>query len=123
MSELSAHADDATRVAELGAGQIVKSGRYALDVTLGVQKVLFDEMAKSSNEVMERVRSEIEIASEFIARLASAHSIREIATVYTDCSEHQAEAFRQDSQMLFRHSQRICEQAAKIFAAGQPPVN
>jgi hypothetical protein len=123
MSEVSLHADDATRVAELSAGQMVKSGRYALDVTLGVQRVLLDEMAKSSNEVMERLRAEIEIASEFVARLASAHSIREIATACADCSEHQAEAFRLDSQMLFRHSQRICEQAAKLFAAGQPPVN
>ena len=123
MSEVTTHTDDATRVAELGAGQMVKSGRYALDVTLGVQRVLLEEMAKSGNEVMQRLRAEMDIASEFIARLASAHSIREIATVCTDCSEHQAEAFRQDSQMLFRHSQRICEQAAKIFAAGQPSAN
>jgi hypothetical protein len=108
---------------EQGTRRLVESNRYALDVTIGVQKALLDEMAKASAEMLERFRSEIEVASEFVARIASAHSVREIAAACNDCSEHQAEAFRIDSQMLFRHSQRICEQASKLFAAAHTPPN
>jgi len=123
MSETQAPADEATRFAELGARQFIETGRQALDVTFGVQKVMLDEMAKASDEILERVRAEVEIASEFIARLASAHSIKEIATACNDCGHHQAEAFRHDSEMLFRHSQRLYEQTSRLLAPTQTPVN
>lgn len=122
MSETQGYGGDATPFAAINTSHLVESGKQALDVAFGVQKVMLDEMAKASGEVLERVRAEIEIASEFVARMASAHSVKEIATVCNDCGQHQAEAFRQDSQMLFRHSQRLYEQASKLFSAPQRPA-
>ncbi|MDR3464585.1 MAG: phasin family protein [Xanthobacteraceae bacterium] len=123
MSEAQGYTDDAAPFAAMNAISLMDSGKHALDVAFGVQKVVLDEMAKASGEVLERVRAEIEIASEFVARMASAHSVKEIATVCNDCGQHQAEAFRQDSQMLFRHSQRLYEQTSKLFASAQRPAS
>lgn len=114
------YSDDATRLTAAGTRQIVQSGKYALDVSIGMQKVMLEEMAKASGEILDRVREEIEIASEFVARIASAHSVREIASACSDCSQHQADALRHDGEMLLRQSQRFCEQTSKLLAAGQP---
>ncbi len=123
MSETQAAAGGATRLTEVGTKQFIETGRQALDATFGIQQAMLDEMAKASDEILDRVRAEIEIASEFIARVASAHSVKEIATACNDCSQHQAEAFRQDSQLLFRHSQRFYEQASRFLAPTQPRIN
>lgn len=109
--------------AELDTQQFIETGRQALGVTFGMQRVMLNEIAKASDEIFDRVRAEIEIASEFIARLATAHSVKEIATACNDCSQHQAEAFRQDSQMLFRHSQRFYEEASRVLTPTLSRIN
>jgi len=119
MSEMQAPAA-ATPFAEFGSRQFIETGRHALDVTFGVQKVMLDEMARAGDEILERMRAEIEIASEFVARLASAHSVKEIATACNDCGQHQAEAFRQDSRMLFQQTQRLYERTSRVLAPTPP---
>jgi|MTBAKSStandDraft_1061840.scaffolds.fasta_scaffold163655_2 hypothetical protein len=112
-------ADKTARSAGTGARQFIDSGRQALEITFGVHKAMLDEMAKASDDFMERMRTEIEVASEFVARLASAHSVKDIASACNDCGQHQADAFRQESQKLFQQSQRLCERASRLLSPAQ----
>ena len=122
MSEMQAPAET-TRVATPHSRQIIETGRYALEVSFGVQRMMLEELAKAGDEMLECMRAEIEIASEFIARLASAHSVKEITTACNDCGHHQAEAFRQDSQMLLQQTQRLYEQTSRLLAPAPNTVN
>lgn len=123
MSDTQAAAGEASRFAEVDTQQFIETSRQALGVTFGMQRMMLNEMAKASDEIFDRVRAEIEIASEFIARLATAHSVKEIATACNDCGQHQAEAFRQDSELLLRHSQRFYEEASRVLAPAPSRIN
>jgi hypothetical protein len=96
--------------------QSARSGRQAVDFAFELQKAYLDEMAQASDEALERLRSEIEIGAEFIARMACAHSVHEIATAFSDCGGHRADILRRDSERMLRHGQRICERASKLFS-------
>ncbi len=115
MSDFHIHEDDASRIAMDSARRLTDSGRNVLQFSLGLQKVMIEEMARASGEILERMHAEIEIGSELVARVASAHSIRELAAAYNDCTQHQAEAFRIDSQLLMKHGQRLCDRTSRLL--------
>jgi hypothetical protein len=115
MSDFHIHDDDATRLAAESARRLTDSGRNVLQFSLGLQRLLIEEMARASGEILERMHVEVEIASELVARVASAHSIRELAAAYNDCTQHQAEAFRIDSQLLMKHGQRLCDRTSRLL--------
>lgn len=96
--------------------QIARPGRQAVDFVFELQKAYLDEMAQASDEALERLRSEIEIGAEFIARMACAHSVHEIASAFSDCGGHRADVLRRDSERMLRHGQRICERASKLLS-------
>jgi len=96
--------------------QFTRSGRQAVDLAFELQKAYLDEMAQASDEAMERLRSEMEIGAEFVARMACAHSVHEIASAFSDCGGHQADVLRRDSERMLRHGQRIYEQVSRLFA-------
>lgn len=119
MPEIDGETNGFNQFAMLGARRFTESGRQVLDFSLRMQKAFLDEMAKASEEALEQLRAEIDIASEFVARVASAHSVREITTAYTDIGQHQADALRQESEQLLKHSQQFCDETAKVLAS--PP--
>jgi hypothetical protein len=119
MSDDHAKTNNGSELAMFGAKRFTQSNRRLLDFTLGVQQAFFAEMAQASNEVLGRMRTEIEIASEFVSRIASAHSIHEITTTYSECGQHQANVLREGSQLLFNHSQRLCERTSELLS---PPA-
>jgi hypothetical protein len=117
MSDVHGETDSISQLAMLGARRFTESGRQVLNFSLNMQKAFLDEVAKASEETLERMRDEVDIASEFVARMASAHSVKEITTVYSDCGQHQADAFRLESQQLLKHSQHLCEQTSKFLTS------
>ncbi|MGO4714073.1 hypothetical protein [Bradyrhizobium sp. 2TAF24] len=109
----------AGQVSESGSAaleQFTRPGRQAVDFAFELQKACLDEMAQAGDEALERLRSEMEIGAEFIARMACARSVHEIASAFSDCGGHQADVLRRDSERMLRHGQRICERASKLLS-------
>jgi hypothetical protein len=120
MSELDQHAfgrgDEAGRIAAESARRVTDSARDVLQFGLGAQKAVVEELAQASGELLAHLQAEVEIASELVARVASSHSIRELASAWSDCAQHQADAFRRTSQLMMKHSQRVCERSARLLS-------
>jgi len=124
MSDIISHQafaphDDASRIAGENARRLTDGGRQALQFGLGLQRAVIEEMTQASTEMLERLHAELDIAAELIARVASSHSIHELSTAIGDCGQHQAEAFRIDSQLMMKHSQRLCERALLLLSGSE----
>lgn len=95
--------------------QIAKVNQRAAGFLFGAQKLMLEEAVFAGNELMERVQTEMHLFSEFTSKMASAHSVKDIRTMYEECSKHQIDFIRRDCERLFKHGQRMIEAASGLF--------
>ena len=83
---------------------------------LGAQKMMFEELVFFGDEMLERTRTEMHLFSEFVAKMAGAHSVRDIRTMCQECGQHQLDFFRRDSERLFRHGERMIAATSNLIS-------
>ena len=115
MNELSDQ-DTATseQLATDAASQLTKTNRYGFSLLAGTRNVLLDEMLFVGNEFFDRAVAETRIFNEFLAKLAEAHSVKDFGTMYQECTRHQLDFIRRDTERLLKHSERVFDNTAKL---------
>ena len=94
--------------------QLAKANKYGFSLWAGSQKVLLDEMMFAGNEVVERAIEETRIFNEFVSKLAEAHSVKDLGTMYQECTKHQLDFIRRDTERLLKHSDRVIDNTSKL---------
>ena len=98
------------------AARFAKANRRALDLIMGAQKVMLEEIIFASNEMLDRTKTEMHLLSEFVSKMAGSHSVNDLKTMSQECGRHQIDFMRRDSDRLFRHGERMLEIGAKLFS-------
>jgi hypothetical protein len=94
---------------------MAKANQHAANLMLGARKLIFDELQFVSNEMIERTQTEMHLFSEFVSKMAGAHSVRDIRSMYEECSKHQIEFLSRDCDRIFKHGQRMIEGTSNLF--------
>jgi hypothetical protein len=97
--------------------RLTKTNKCALDFAFRAQKVMLEEMIFASNEILDRIRTETHLFSEFSSKMAGAHSVKDLKTMYDECGQHQIDFVRRDSERIFKHGERMIETAANLFTS------
>jgi hypothetical protein len=97
------------------ATQMANANQRVANFIFGTQKLMLEEFVFTSNAMVERAQTEMHLFSELASKMASAHSIKDIRTMYEECSKHQIEFVRRDSDRLFRHGERLIEATSSLF--------
>ena len=115
MTELSDQ-DTATseQLASDAASQLIKANKYAFSLFTGARNVLLDEMLFLGGEFLDRSAAETKLFDEFVHKLAEAHSVRDLGTMYQECTRHQLDFIRRDTERLLKHSERVIDNTAKL---------
>lgn len=116
MSELPERTDSGSLPAANGEREANKLNQSALDFMLGAQKMMFEELVFLSDEMLERTRTEARLFTEFAAKMAAAHSVRDIKTMCQECGQHQLDFFRRDSERLFKHGERVIAATSNLIS-------
>jgi hypothetical protein len=117
MSELSARAASGSFPAgENAEAEAAKLNQGALQFMLGAQKMMFEEWVFLGDEMLERTRTEMQLFTEFVTKMASAHSVRDVKTMCQECGQHQLDFFRRDSERLFRHGERMIAATSNLIS-------
>jgi hypothetical protein len=98
------------------AARFRRTNKAALEFVFGGQKILIEEMTFVGNEIFDRARTETQLFSEFVSKMAASHSVKDWNTMFRECSQHQIDFLRRDSELVFRHGQRLLETAASLLA-------
>jgi len=120
MTELSEQGAAANQLATDAGSQFTKASRYALSFLTGTGNTLFDEMLFVGNEFLDRAVAETKIYNEFMSKLAEAHSVKDIGTIYQECTRHQLDFISRDTERLLKHSQRVIDNTAKLVETWRP---
>jgi hypothetical protein len=97
------------------ASEIIKTERYGLYCLADARNVMLDEMLFAGTEFLDRAVTETQLFNEFLAKMAEAHSVKDIGAMYRECSRHQVEFIRRDTERLLKHSERVIDNTAKLI--------
>ena len=95
-------------IADISA-RVEQSNKHALDLVVGAQRILLEEFVFAGNEILDRARTETHLFTEFISKMAGAHSVKGIHTMFEECGQHQLDFIRRDCDRMFRHGQRMMD--------------
>lgn len=113
LSEREAASDEP--LASDAASEIIKTERYALYRLTDARNVMLDEMLFAGTEFLDRAVTETQLFNEFLSKLAEAHSLKDLGAMYRECSRHQVEFIRRDTERLLKHSERVIDNTAKLL--------
>ena len=115
MTELSEQGAAANQLATDAGSQFTKASRYTFSLLTGTGNTLFDDSRLLfGNEFLERAVAETTIYNEFMSKLAEAHSVKDIGTIYQECTRHQLDFISRDTERLLKHSQQVIDNTAKL---------
>jgi hypothetical protein len=97
------------------AARLARANRHGLEFMFGAQKAMLEEMMFASNEMLERTRTEMHLFTEFVSKLAGAHSVKGLKTMAEECAQHQVDFVRRDSERLFKHGERMIEVTSNLL--------
>ncbi len=100
------------------AARFTKANNRVLEFMFGAQKMLFEEAVFAGSEMLERARTETHLFSEFVSKMAGSHSVKDLGAMFRECSQHQIDFVRRDSERLFKHGERMIEVTSKLLASG-----
>jgi hypothetical protein len=99
-----------------GARNLAKASDRAMDVLFGAQRLALDELILAGTEMLERANAETHLFSEFVSKMAEAHSVRNIRSLYEECGKHQIDFIRRDAERIFKHGERTIERVAGLLS-------
>ena len=109
----------AERLPSDAPGALVEFNKRALHFLFDAQRVVLGEMIAASDEILEDVRSEMNLAAEFAAKINEAHSVDNIRTVLKECGQHQMNVFSRESQNLLRRNQRLVAATSQLISSAR----
>lgn len=95
--------------------QITKASERAAGFLVGAQKLMFEEFVFTGNEFMDRAQTEMHLFSELVSKVAGAHSVNDVRTMYEECGKHQLDFIRRDCDRVFKHGERVIDAASNLF--------
>lgn len=95
--------------------RIAKANEGISSFLFGAQKLMFEEWVFAGNELVERAQTEMHLLSELVSKMAGAHSVNDVKTMYEECSKHQLDFIRRDYDRVCKHGERVIEATSNLF--------
>ena len=95
--------------------RMAKANERAAGFLVGAQKLMLEEFVFASNALVERAQTEMHLLSELASKMAGAHSVKDVRTMYEECGKHQLEFIRRDCDRLFKNGERVIEATSNLF--------
>src|SRR4051812_3516139 len=92
-----------------------EANRRAANFMFGAQKLMLEELVFAGNEILDRTQTEMHLLSELASKMAAAHSVRDVRSMYQECSKHQIDFLRRDCDRIFKHGGRVIEATSSLF--------
>ena len=92
----------------------------ALEFTLGAQRIMLEELVFLGDEILERTRTEMQLFTEFVTKMAGAHSVKDVRALCQECGQHQLDFIRRDSERLFKHGERMIATTSNLISGRTP---
>jgi len=97
---------------------IAAMGKKRFEELAKIQSDLLEEIHEANQNWLDRMQSEVTLASEFSSKLTASHSMADTTTACQEWAERRMELFTEDGQRLMANSQKFIEKAAQFLSNG-----
>jgi hypothetical protein len=107
------------------SSQLTEIAGRGTQLALGAQKLIFYEIMQANQDALEHARSGMSTAQEFVAKVAQAHSVKDLAAAFRDCGHQQMDRFHRSYEHLFTHGHEVFEASSNLVLAalrGEAPA-
>lgn len=116
MAQKDTHAEkSATFNFPAGLGEL---GQKRVETMMEVQKGLFDEAKNINQRLLERAKSDADLAAELVNKLTAAHSVPEALSIWQQWTRRRMEMAVEDGQWALANGFKLIETGARLFANG-----
>jgi hypothetical protein len=119
MSELHEQTPAGQKLVSDITAQFAEANRRGLQYSLGAQKAVLDEIIEVGSSALEHTQAQMNVATEFASKIAEAHSFKDVVKACQDCSQHQMDVVRQDSQRFIAHGRELLDKSFKLLGTVQ----
>ena len=95
--------------------RIDKASERATRFIFGAQNLMLEELAFAGKEYLDRAQTETHLLSEFVMKMAGAHSVKDVKTMYQECGQHQLDFIRRDTERVFKHGERMIAATSNLI--------
>jgi Phasin protein len=93
-------------------------GRKQYETAFALQKELLDTFEQINRAWFVRAQSEIDLAAEFIGKVAGTRSIPDMANAYQECVSRQLEMLAEDSRRILADGEKLLRAGTRHLANG-----
>jgi hypothetical protein len=97
------------------SGAVGRANKRILDFLCGAQRIALEEAVFATEEWLDRARTETHLFAEFTSKMAGAHSVNNMKTMFEECGQHQIDFLRRDCERIFRHSRRLIDTVSSLL--------
>jgi bacterioferritin-associated ferredoxin len=98
-------------------------GKKQYEAALAMQRELLDTLEQMNHAWFARAQSEIDLAAEFIGKVAETRSIPGVATACQECISKQLEMLSEDSRRMLADGEKLLRAGTRHLANGAGAVN
>ena len=98
-------------------------GKKQYEAALAMQRELLDTLEQMNHAWFARAQSEIDLAAEFIGKVAETRSIPGVATACQECISKQLEMFSEDSRRMLADGEKLLRAGTRHLGNGAGAVN
>jgi hypothetical protein len=102
----------------IGPAQLLQFSKGRADAILKAQNELLDAYHEASQAWVSRVKSEVELWSELVAKLASSKSVPEGLEAYRDSISHRMEMAVEDGRRMLEQGQKLIASLTNLISNG-----
>ncbi len=98
-------------------------GKKQYETALAMQRELLDTFEQINHAWFARAQSEIDLAAEFLGKVAETRSIPGVATACQECISKQLEMFSEDSRRMLADGEKLLRAGTRHLGNGATPIN
>ena len=92
-----------------------QANKRVVDFIYGAQRIALEEAIFVTEEWLDRARTEAHLFAELASKMAGAHSVNNVKTMFEECGQHQIEFIRRDCERVFKHSRRMVDAVSSLL--------
>jgi len=106
---------------QLNPAELAAMSQKRIEQFVNAQSEFLEELRKANQQWLERAQFEANAGSEFVSKLASAHSIPEAMTTCQEWNSRRLEMLAEDGKHLLADTQKFVEMSAHLLSRGWQP--
>ncbi len=123
MAQKEAHTErtEKSSLPNLIPAEFAAMGKKRFDELVAMQTERLEKLQEANRNWFDRMQAEVTLASDFAAKLTSAHSIPGAATAYQEWASRHMEMAAEDAKRIFADCQTLAETGARLLLNGWRP--